>query len=104
MDQRYAKLRVCASCEWIFRKVKGNVSCPKCGFGHYGARYVYGNKCYKYEITQKPWLDGKINDYTQRLQDMIDADPQVKKLKDKIRERVETERIIRQFKWWFKND
>lgn len=47
-----AKLRVCAKCEWIF---KGEMSCPKCGFAYYSARYVYGNKAYRYEITQEPW-------------------------------------------------
>ena len=57
MDQRHAKLRVCASCEWIFRN---KTSCPRCGFGHYGARYVYGDKCYNFEKTQLPWLNNEI--------------------------------------------
>jgi len=57
---RNAKLRVCASCEWIF---KDNPSCPKCGFGHYGAWYVYGDRCYKYAKTQQPWIDKKMARY-----------------------------------------
>lgn len=61
MDQRHARLRVCASCEWIFKDHK---SCPKCGFAHYGARFVYGDKCYKFAITQQPWIDQKIANYT----------------------------------------
>ena len=59
-----AKLRVCASCEWIF---KGETSCPKCGFASYGARYVYGNACYKYVMTQQPWKDKKVGIYMERL-------------------------------------
>lgn len=47
-----SKLRVCASCEWIFNT---GVECPKCGFGSYSARYVYGNKAYTYAKNQKPW-------------------------------------------------
>jgi|GEM_PF-4442416 len=61
---KQAKLRVCASCEWIFRD---SISCPKCGFGSYGARSVYGDKCYKYESTQQPWLDKKMFAYEMRL-------------------------------------
>lgn len=55
-NQRSAILRVCASCEWIFRRADAeDGSCPMCGFAHYGARYVYGPDCYKYERTQEPW-------------------------------------------------
>jgi len=67
MKQKYAKLRVCASCEWIFRKTNPDLGCPQCGFAHYGARYVYGNKCYIYEKTQKPWFDKKIRFYEYEL-------------------------------------
>jgi len=63
-----AKLRVCASCEWIF---KGYKSCPKCGFAHYSALYVYGKKCYTYAKTQQPWLDKKIGTYIDTLQEEI---------------------------------
>lgn len=65
-----AKLRVCASCEWIF---SDGVGCPKCQFGSYGARYVYGNKAYRYAISQKPWLDKKMSDYAFKLYQEIDA-------------------------------
>lgn len=40
-----AKLRVCASCEWIFNT---GIGCPKCLFGSYGAYSVYGNNAYRY--------------------------------------------------------
>jgi predicted RNA-binding Zn-ribbon protein involved in translation (DUF1610 family) len=65
-----ASLRVCASCEWIF-KFTEHIACPKCGFGHYGARYVYGRKCYQYAKTQKPWLEKKLSQYRARLVDEI---------------------------------
>jgi hypothetical protein len=72
MGKLRAKLRVCASCEWIFSisdAKKGD--CPKCGFGHYGARYVYGNKCYRYKRTQEPWLERKLDAYRVILLDEI---------------------------------
>jgi hypothetical protein len=68
MDQRHAKLRVCASCEWIFRN---STSCPKCGFAHYGARHVYGNKCYNFEKTQVPWINRKVDNYICELQEQV---------------------------------
>jgi hypothetical protein len=56
--QGTAKLRVCASCEWVFKLGDSqDCDCPKCGFGSYGARYVYGDKAYTYKKTQKPWKD-----------------------------------------------
>ena len=61
-----AKLRVCASCEWIFKGGK-YTSCPKCGFAHYGARYVYGDVCYRFAKTQQPWIDRKVADYITEL-------------------------------------
>jgi hypothetical protein len=67
--KRQAKLRVCASCEWIFiidENTEEN-GCPKCGFGHYGARFAYGNIAYRYQTTQKPWFDKKITEYTFKL-------------------------------------
>lgn len=66
-----AKLRVCASCEWIFTD---GVTCPKCQFGSYGARYVYGNKAYRYVKSQKPWFDRKVADYSVKLLQEIDND------------------------------
>lgn len=73
--QRNAPLRVCASCEWIFdatptSKEKG---CPKCGFAHYGARFVYGKKAYRYKVSQKPWYDKKMAAYSSKLQQEISA-------------------------------
>ena len=62
--QKTAKLRVCASCEWIF---KGGIECPKCVFGSYGARSVYGARCYTYAKTQKPWMDKKLFYYKMKL-------------------------------------
>lgn len=54
---RRAKLRVCASCEWVFKQ---GIECPKCLFGSYSAHYVYGTKAYTYSKTQKPWFDKKM--------------------------------------------
>lgn len=70
-----AKLRVCASCEWIFRAEKETFQgileawegCPKCGFSTYPARSVYGDRVYRYAKTQKPWLDKKVMEYTLKL-------------------------------------
>lgn len=59
-----AKLRVCASCEWIFNT---GVECPKCQFGSYGAHCVYGNNAYRYAKTQKPWYERKMGDYSIKL-------------------------------------
>lgn len=42
--------------------------CPKCGFAHYGAHYVYGSKCYSYAKTQKPWIDKKMTAYLIELE------------------------------------
>ena len=69
MNQQNARLRVCASCEWIFKDFE---SCPKCEFAHYGARFVYGNKCYKYAKTQQPWLKKKIAKYMYKLSKEIE--------------------------------
>lgn len=71
--QRQARLRVCASCEWIFRWEAGGeeISCPRCGFASYGARFVYGNKAYRYEHTQEPWMKRKLEAYRWKLQQEI---------------------------------
>lgn len=66
-----SKLRVCASCEWIFQETEDVKSCPKCGFGHYGARYVYGNKAYKYQHTQEPWIQKKLSNYEIQLRNEV---------------------------------
>lgn len=66
--QKKAKLRVCASCQWIF---EGADACPKCDFGHYGARFVFGNKAYRYAETQQPWFEQKMADYANSLRKEI---------------------------------
>ena len=60
--KKLAALRVCASCEWIFKLKRPNQieECPKCRFGSYGAYYVYGSKCYRFKRDQKPWMDKKL--------------------------------------------
>jgi hypothetical protein len=65
-----AKLRVCASCEWLFFH-KENLSCPKCDFASYGAHYVYGKKAYTYIRTQEPWKRKKMWSYESKLDDEI---------------------------------
>jgi hypothetical protein len=63
--QQKAELRVCASCEWIFKGAE--LPCPKCGFATYGARFVYGNKAYAFAITQKPWMEKRVESYKRTL-------------------------------------
>jgi len=63
-----AKLRVCASCEWIFKLQELPMECPKCGFAHYGAYYVYGNQAYQHARTQHPWVERKVRGYRDELQ------------------------------------
>ena len=67
--QLQAKLRVCASCEWVFNAADQDdpATCPKCKFGSYGARFVYGSKAYRYAKTQKPWFDKKMFSYECKL-------------------------------------
>lgn len=67
-----AKLRVCARCEWIFH-VSEAAACPKCEFAHYSARYVFGNKAYRYAVTQQPWFDRKMNEYASELYGEIET-------------------------------
>ena len=75
MKQKDAKLRVCASCEWVFKDERHPEmgGCPKCGFAHYGARYVYGDKAYRYAKTQQPWFDNKMSRYAYTLRCEIEA-------------------------------
>lgn len=68
MSRRLASLRTCASCEWIFRD---GVECPKCGFGSYGARYVYGPAAYRHALTQRPWKEKKVAGYASALDEEI---------------------------------
>lgn len=73
--QQRASLRVCASCEWIYHtKDAGKEGgCPKCGFASYGARFVYGDKAYRYAESQKPWFDRRMADHAAKLHAEIAA-------------------------------
>lgn len=81
--QLKAELRVCASCEWIFKYdpeggLYNDGGCPKCGFAHYGARFVYGDKAYQYAKSQKPWREKKLVRYEAQLDEEIRAANKVK--------------------------
>lgn len=67
--QQRAKLRVCASCEWVFHIEDASVNggCPKCEFAHYGARFVYGDKAYRFVETQEPWMKQKLAIHSAKL-------------------------------------
>lgn len=71
--QRLVILRCCASCEWVFKALNNDPTCPKCGFGSYGARYVYGYAAYRFAKTQKPWLVKKLFKYEMGLRKEIKA-------------------------------
>ena len=64
-----AKLRVCASCEWIYKE---DSDCPKCGFASYSARYVYGKRAYRFAKTQEPWKQRKLAEYKLKLNEEIE--------------------------------
>lgn len=50
-----ANLRICASCELIYKNTEHEI-CPYCGFGaSYGARWAVGDRCYREYITRKNW-------------------------------------------------
>ncbi len=68
MKQKEAILRVCASCEWLY---KGYTECPKCGFASYSAHYVYGHRAYSLFKTQTPWKIKKLNQYENKLDEEI---------------------------------
>lgn len=57
--KRTAELRVCGSCEWVF-KMTHSVQCPRCGFGSYGAHAVYGYAAYKLAKSQKYWIKKQL--------------------------------------------
>jgi hypothetical protein len=63
-QQQRAALRICMSCEWIYKGIDG---CPKCQMPSYGARFVYGDRAYKYAKSQKPWFDRKMAEYAGKL-------------------------------------
>lgn len=66
-----ANLRVCCSCEWVFRRDKSDGTCFHCGWPSYGARYVYGDRAYVYEKTQAPWKKRKMDALSFELDDII---------------------------------
>lgn len=69
---RIVKLRVCASCEWIFDYDENkSFNCPLCEFGSYNAHYVYGKKAYRFKYSQKPYKDKKMYDYEFKLDCLI---------------------------------
>jgi hypothetical protein len=87
--QLKADLRVCASCEWIYRlsdplpkekleKGFEQGQCPQCRFASYGARYVFGNKTYRYAITQEPWKRRKLTDFEYQLDCQIQKENPIK--------------------------
>lgn len=64
---KFVKLRTCASCEWIFNAINNDPTCPKCEFGSYSAKYVYGNKAYRYKLTQEPYKNKKLEELHYKL-------------------------------------
>lgn len=75
--QRGARLRICASCEWVFDRRPPQPSgetgagCPKCGFASYGAHWVLGHACYRVKSTQERWLKRKLDAYECELRQQI---------------------------------
>jgi len=55
MSNKNTNLRICASCEFIFRESKYPNGCPYCGFGDYGANWAIGKAAYRLEKTQELW-------------------------------------------------
>jgi hypothetical protein len=56
--QQRAKIRICASCEWVYSREVSD-ECPICGFASYGARYVLGKNYHKELTRQQPYRDRK---------------------------------------------
>jgi hypothetical protein len=75
---RRANLRCCCHCQWIYKGL--DTGCPKCDWPSYSARYVFGNKAYKFAVTQEPWLEQKMGDYKTKLLKEIPVPIKVKKL------------------------
>lgn len=70
-----AALRVCASCEWIFsgERHAETGGCPKCGWAHYGAHFVFGRNAYRHAVSQKPWLRNRMAKRAEELHREIAA-------------------------------
>lgn len=75
VKQGKALLRICASCEFIFRWKQRTVveDCPLCGFGSYSARWVLGTSCYRQEKTQQVWRERQHNALDMLLDDRIQS-------------------------------
>ncbi len=65
------ELRVCASCEWIFRYKDHGYECPKCQFASYSAYSVYQRNAYRYETSQAPWKKKRLDAYSAELDSEI---------------------------------
>lgn len=86
--QPRANLRICASCRWVF-KLTGKVhhetgGCPKCGFAHYGAYWAMGKRVYKYQYTQEPWKQVRMDKYSNELDREIKETNGIKKTSKNI--------------------
>lgn len=75
INETFVKQRHGIITEVVLLEVRKNkkvvVKCPKCQFGSYGAYFVYGKACYRYALTQKPWLDKKLFNYELKLREEI---------------------------------
>lgn len=94
---RRGSLRTCARCEWIFKvKHPEEEECPKCGFGHYGAHYVYGNRAYGYAKTQEPWKTRMQHDFANALEAIVNKSPAERKIVRSHEFRMALEEIIKE--------
>ena len=75
---RKANLRCCCHCQWIYSGI--DKGCPKCEWPSYSARYVFGNKAYRFAVTQEPWLERKLMDYRMELLKEIPVPKKERKL------------------------
>ncbi len=64
-----ASLRCCGSCMWIYKGA--DRTCPQCQWASYGARYVFGDKAYRYAKTQRPWFEWQMAQRRQQLWQII---------------------------------
>ena len=93
------KLRVCAKCEYIYKF--NDRDCPKCGFGHYSAHFVYGQECYKLFKTQEKWIKKKLDSYQNKLEQEVSSDHLINKTLDKMNHVIQSKDL---FKTIFKKD
>ncbi|ALY07066.1 hypothetical protein VmeM32_00075 [Vibrio phage vB_VmeM-32] len=69
-----AKIRVCATCEWIFDSTISN-QCEMChnSVGSYGARWVYGKNYLTLYKNQTPWREKQLAKSMFRIDQEISA-------------------------------